>query len=205
MHNFRIYDNNHDVLLHISIFSYCYNHFNQNYQEIMNTSKIGQGMFAIALILGIAMMTMFFGGELERQRNPNQNPESAMNAEAVEINLKRNRQGHYVVTGSINNRPVEFFLDTGATDVVVPAAMADKLLLKRGRPGQAMTANGTVTVYNTSIDQLKIGDIVLYNVKASINPGMAPPSILLGMSALGQVGFVQSGDSLTLRQDIYQQ
>lgn len=204
MHNFKIYDNNHDVLLHISIFSYCYNHPNWNYQEIMDTSKIGQGMFAIALILGIAMMTMFFGGALEQQHNPNQNPESAMNTESVEINLKRNRQGHYVVTGSINNRPVEFFLDTGATDVVVPAAMADKLLLKRGRPRPAMTANGTVTVYETSIDQLKIGEIVLYNVRASINPGMAPPSILLGMSALGQVGFVQAGDSLTLRQDIFQ-
>jgi aspartyl protease family protein len=186
-------------------FAYCYNYVNQNYQKIMDTSKIGQGMFAIALILGIAMMTMFFGGVLEQQRNPNQNPESAMKAESVEINLKRNRQGHYVVTGSINNRPVEFLLDTGATDVVVPAAMADNLLLRRGRPGQAMTANGTVTVYDTSIDQLKIGEIVLYNVKANINPGMAPPSILLGMSALKQVGFIQTGDSLTLRQDTYQQ
>jgi aspartyl protease family protein len=190
--------------------SYCYNHANQNYQktelpEAMDTSKIGQGMFAIALILGIAMMTMFFGGALEQQRNPNQNPESAMKAESVEINLKRNRQGHYVVTGSINNRPVEFLLDTGATDVVVPEAMADKLLLKRGRPGQAITANGTVRIYDTTIDQLKIGEIVLYNVNASINPGMAPPSILLGMSALGQIGFIQTGDSLTLRQDTYQQ
>lgn len=169
----------------------------------MDTSKIGQGMFAIALILGIALMTLIFGGALERQRNPNQNPQSVMNAESVEINLKRNRQGHYVVSGTINNRPVEFLLDTGATDVVIPEAMANELLLKRGRPGRAMTANGPVKVYETSIDQLKIGEIVLYNVRASINPGMAPPAILLGMSALGQVEFIQTGDSLTLRQGGY--
>ncbi len=160
-------------------------------------------MFAIALILGIALMTIFFGGALERQRNPNQNPESAMNAESIEVNLKRNRQGHYVVSGTINNRPVEFLLDTGATLVVVPEAMANQLQLKRGRRAQAMTANGPVTVYATSIDQLKVGEIVLYNVRASINPGMSPPAVLLGMSALGQVEFIQAGDSLTLRQIQY--
>ncbi|MFP6809397.1 MAG: TIGR02281 family clan AA aspartic protease [Pseudomonadales bacterium] len=169
----------------------------------MKQSKLGQGMFAVAFILGIAMLTMFFGEVEKRQHNPNQNPDSVSTDQLIEVNLQRNRQGHYVVSGTINNRPVEFLLDTGATDVVVPAALADRLMLKRGRPGMAMTANGSVKIYATSIDQLKIGDIVLYNVKASINPGMAPPSILLGMSALGRIEFIQSGDSLTLRQGSY--
>ncbi|MFT7219372.1 MAG: aspartyl protease family protein, partial [Candidatus Azotimanducaceae bacterium] len=35
---------------------------------------------------------------------------------------------------------------------------------------------------------------------ASINPGMTTGAILLGMSALGQIEFTQSGDTLTLRQ-----
>lgn len=157
-------------------------------------------MFAMAFILGIAMLTVFFGGIEEHQRNPNQNPESILLAQSVEVVLKRNRRGHYVVTGAINNRPVELLLDTGATDVVIPEALADKLQLKRGRPMRAMTANGPVTVYETYIDQLSIGDILLFNVRASINPAMSPPAVLLGMSALGQVEFVQSGDSLTLRQ-----
>lgn len=157
-------------------------------------------MFAMAFILGIAMLTVLFGGIEEHQRNPNQNPESILLAQSVEVVLKRNRRGHYVVTGAINNRPVELLLDTGATDVVIPEALADKLQLKRGRPMRAMTANGPVTVYETYIDQLSIGDILLFNVRASINPAMSPPAVLLGMSALGQVEFVQSGDSLTLRQ-----
>ena len=66
-----------------------------------------------------------------------------------------------------------------------------------------MTANGPVTVYDTIINQLTIGDIVLYNVPASINTGMQGTGILLGMSALSQVEFVQSGDYLTLRQRVY--
>jgi aspartyl protease family protein len=171
----------------------------------MDTSKIGQGMFAAAFILGIAMLTVFFGGVEEQKRNPNQNPESVMLTQSVEVNLKRNRQGHYVVTGAINNRPVELLLDTGATDVVVPGALADKLQLRRGRAGRAMTANGSVTIYETNIDQLSIGEIQLFNVRASINPSMAPPAVLLGMSALGQVEFLQSGESLTLRQNSSQQ
>ena len=99
----------------------------------MNTTKVGQGMFAIALILGIAMMTMYFGGVEERRHNPNQNPESILNAESVEVHLQQNQQGHYVLTGTINDQPVEFLLDTGATDaasgVRANAGTHDKLTI----------------------------------------------------------------------------
>ena len=104
------------------------------------------------------------------------------------------------MTGQINRQPVEFLLDTGATDVVIPEAIARQLNLRVGRPHLASTANGTITVYSTIIDELGIGDIILYNVRASINPAMRPPSVLLGMSALKQIEFIQKGDSLTLRQ-----
>ncbi len=63
-----------------------------------------------------------------------------------------------------------------------------------------MTANGLVTVYETRVEQLTIGGIELSNIKASINPAMSPPGVLLGMSALEQIEFNQKGDSLTLRQ-----
>ena len=155
---------------------------------------------AIACVIGIGLLSMFFAGVEERQHNPNLSPESNTTAQRIEVNLKRNRQGHYVVTGKINRRSVEFLLDTGATDVVIPQGMAGALNLREGMPRKAMTANGPVTVYDTSVDELSIGDITLYNVRASINPAMHPPSILLGMSALKQVEFIQSGDSLTLRQ-----
>lgn len=157
-------------------------------------------MIALAFIIALVSLTLFFGEVDERKRNPNQDPESAQFAETTEVYLDRNRQGHYVVSGTINNKPAEFLLDTGATDVVIPAALAAEYGLARGRQGRAMTANGPVTIYQTIIDHLSIGKIDLYNVRASLNPAMSPPAILLGMSALGQVEFVQSGDSLTLRQ-----
>ena len=127
-------------------------------------------------------------------------PESQVYAQSVEVPLKRNRQGHYLVTGEINSEPVEFLLDTGATDVVIPEDIARQLQLPYGRAGRAMTANGPVTVYQTVINELTIGAIRLFEVRASINPAMRSGEILLGMSALGQIEFIQSGDHLTLRQ-----
>ena len=161
---------------------------------------MGTGMMAIACILGMGLLTLFFSEAKEQQRNPNRSPTTLKNAQSLEVTLDRNRQGHYLVNGTINNRTAEFLLDTGATDVVIPAAMASEYGLRRGAPSIASTANGNITVYSTVLDQLKIGDITLYGVSASINPGMPPPAILLGMSALKQVEFTQRGETLTLRQ-----
>jgi aspartyl protease family protein len=166
----------------------------------MSIQKTGSVMMFLACVLGLGLMTLFFGEALDHQRNPNQSPESLTTADRAEVYLERNRQGHYVVSGLINNSPVEFLLDTGATDVVIPEMLARRLQLQRGRQARAMTANGPITVYETIIEQLKIGDITLSNVKASINPSMPPPAILLGMSALRQIEFLQKDESLTLRQ-----
>ncbi|MFT5561880.1 MAG: aspartyl protease family protein [Litorivivens sp.] len=161
---------------------------------------MGQGMMIVAFIIALGLLTMYFADVQDTQRNPNRSPMSAAQGNAVEVALLRNRQGHYVVSGAINRQPAEFLLDTGATDVVIPEDLAAQLLLRPGAPAQAMTANGVITVYSTSIDLLSIGDIELRNVRASINPSMRGQSILLGMSALKQIEFVQQGELLTLRQ-----
>ncbi|MFT7687842.1 MAG: aspartyl protease family protein [Candidatus Azotimanducaceae bacterium] len=166
----------------------------------MRTQQFGQGMMVMASVVALGLLTVYFGGVEKRQYNPNQNPESRENQLGALVELKRNRYGHYVASGTINDQNVEFLLDTGATDVVIPVALAIDLGLKKGRPSIAYTANGSVTVYGTQIEQLTIGKIVLNNVRASINPGMDRTTILLGMSALKQIEFLQKGDSLTLRQ-----
>lgn len=161
---------------------------------------MGTGMMVVACVLGMGLLTMFFSEAEEHQRNPNRSPATQINAQALEVVLERNRQGHYLVNGTINHRTAEFLLDTGATDVVIPAQLAAEYGLRKGAKGTASTANGNITVYSTMIDQLTIGDITLYGVRASINPAMPPPEILLGMSALKRVEFVQRGGTLTLRQ-----
>jgi aspartyl protease family protein len=162
--------------------------------------KMGQGMLFVSLVLALVLMTWFFGRLEERQHNPNQLPVSTSAPHSVEVILERNRAGHYVTSGTINGHAVEFLLDTGATEVVVPIKLANDLGLQSGYKSQAMTANGPIIVFSTEINQLSIGQINLTDIRASINPEMHAGSILLGMSALKQIEFIQRGNQLTLRQ-----
>ena len=163
--------------------------------------RMGQGMLIFALALGLAALTGLFDRWLGGQANPNQNLQGFIGSDgAREVVLERNRQGHYVASGEINGLPVIFLLDTGATDVAIPAHVAQAAGLQRGYPGRASTANGTVTVYSTRIDELLLGNIVLRDLPASITPSMGGDTILLGMSALQRIDFSQQGSQLTLRQ-----
>lgn len=157
----------------------------------------------VGIILGMVLLTYYFSGVEQAQRNPNGEPASMIIGDGVEVPLKRNRQGHYVVTGSINGSQVDFLLDTGATDVVIPEDIARRIGLPYGRQGRAMTANGPVVIHDTHIDLLTIGDIQLRDIDASINPAMRAGAILLGMSALGEIEFSQQGTTLTLRQKTF--
>ena len=94
---------------------------------------------------------------------------------------------------------MEFLLDTGASDVAIPARLAERMGLRRGPAVQYQTANGVVTAYRTLLDSVSIGPIVIRDVPASINPGMQDMEILLGMSVLKRIEFTQRGDTLILR------
>ncbi len=163
--------------------------------------NIGQGMLIASFTLILIALTLYFNDWLANQSNPNQNPNfSISNIGVREVVLERNRQGHYVANGQLNGIPVTFLLDTGATEVAIPSEVADKAGLNRGLAQQASTANGVVTVFSTEIDELRIGNIVLYDIDASVTPSILGNTILLGMSALRQIEFTQRGSNLTLSQ-----
>ncbi len=162
--------------------------------------RIGQAMVWAMWIVVLVVLTAVFNGWLEGQRNPNQSVESYTREGVHEVVLQRNRYGHYVATGAIDSQRVEFMLDTGASDISVPADVAKRLGLRRGAPLQYQTANGVITGYATTLGTVRVGDIVLHNVRASINPYMRDPQVLLGMSFLRQLEFTQRGERLTLRQ-----
>jgi aspartyl protease family protein len=168
-----------------------------------STNKIGKVFVWIAWIIAIALLMFFFENELGEQYNPNSQPQVSLNSSGqAEVILKQNRQGHYVTRGAINETPVTFLLDTGATQVSIPAHIADSLQLQSYGSYPVQTANGNVTVYKTKLDQLSIGNIFLYNVAAHINPAMKNDEILLGMSALKQLDFQQTGKQLILREPL---
>lgn len=160
----------------------------------------GRGAGYIIWILILLGLTWFFSRWLGLQHNPNQQLSRIDRADAVEVVLQRNRQGHYVATGRINDQAVVFMLDTGATKVAVPQALASRLGLERGAEFPVVTANGTVMAHSTRLRSVQLGGIERRDVSASINPNMQGEEVLLGMSFLKHFEFTQRGDSLTIRQ-----
>ena len=162
--------------------------------------RAGKGMIVFGWLILLGLLTFYFAKFIERQNNPNQDPTLYQTENYREVVLQRNRYGHYIASGEINNEPVTFLLDTGATRISVPAEVAGRLGLKPGAKTPVMTANGRIEVYSTSLREVNLGGIKRHNVSASINPHMPGDEVLLGMSFLRHLDFSQQGDQLLLRQ-----
>ncbi|MDX1823643.1 MAG: TIGR02281 family clan AA aspartic protease [Thiohalomonadales bacterium] len=162
--------------------------------------RMGKFMVGAMWLLLLGLLTLFFSDVLEKQFNPNQHIASVQRDGQEEIVLERNKYGHYVASGMINQQPVVFMLDTGATDISIPANVARRLGLEAGRPLTYQTANGPAVNYATQLDSVSLGNITLHNLPASINPNVEHDDVLLGMSFLKHLEFTQKGNTLTLRQ-----
>ncbi len=117
-----------------------------------------------------------------------------------ELVLKRHQSGHYFARGQINGVPADFLIDTGATTVALPAALAARAGLRGGRLRYAETANGRTTVRETQIGLLRIGDLRLEYVAADIVKELNPSYALLGMSFLGSFDLEQRDNLLIIRE-----
>ncbi|WP_067862047.1 retropepsin-like aspartic protease family protein [Neptuniibacter marinus] len=159
--------------------------------------RIGQGMWMIAWVLLLGLLYLFFEDTISQQYNPNQSLVS--DSSNTEVVLQRNRSGHYVAPGKINGTTVTFLLDTGATTISIPEAVAEKIGLTRGFRSEVSTANGNISVYNSTLDSVQLGGIKLYDIRGHINPYMDGETVLLGMSFMKHLEITQKGNTLTLR------
>ena len=158
----------------------------------------GKVMLAIAWALILGGLYWYFSDWQARDTNPN--PANVIDVQRGELQLARNRAGHYVADGEINGKRVTFLLDTGATWVAVPLAFARELGLKRGAAVTLQTANGAAVGYQTRLDRVRLGPLELTDVSAVMSDGLDADVVLLGMSFLKRVEFTQRGDQLILRQ-----
>ena len=158
----------------------------------------GKVMLAIAWALILGGLYWYFSDWQARDTNPN--PANVIDVQRGELQLARNRAGHYVADGEINGKRVTFLLDTGATWVAVPLAFARELGLKRGAAVTLQTANGAAVGYQTRLDRVRLGPLELTDVSAVMSDGLDADVVLIGMSFLKRVEFTQRGDQLILRQ-----
>ena len=118
-----------------------------------------------------------------------------------QISTKRNRDGHYYLTLEVNGTPMQFVVDTGATDIVLNESAARRIGLDPDNLtylGRASTANGTVQTAFVRLDRVTLGEVTDTNVAAVVTAGeMREP--LLGMGYLQRWGKIEiSGNELTL-------
>lgn len=116
------------------------------------------------------------------------------------IVLEQDRSGHYQVEGLINNQPVDFLVDTGATDVAIPESLARRLGLEFGPRVKVMTAAGPSNAWMTRLNQVSIGGINRRNVRATITSGEFG-GVLLGMSFLKHYSLQQTDGRLVIREE----
>jgi aspartyl protease family protein len=115
------------------------------------------------------------------------------------VTLSADTRGHFVSMGAINDQPVQFVVDTGATLVALPAADATRAGIdyRRGEVALTKTAAGLVPVYRVRLDKVRLGAIEVSGVEGVvIEKGL--DIALLGMSFLNRVDMRHEGQLMTL-------
>lgn len=116
------------------------------------------------------------------------------------ITLQASENGHFLTEGKINGGSnIRMLVDTGASYVSMSANDARRLGIdyKKGIPSRTNTANGVIPTYIVRLDSVKVGDIELFQVDASIQENELG-ICLLGMSFLKRVSMVREGQQMVL-------
>lgn len=160
--------------------------------------KTGLVMMVLGWLLIGGLIWWVMAGREEAAENPNAVLANIDSAE--EVVLLRNRGGHYVAPGFINGVEVTFMVDTGATDVAMPARVAERVGVRAGLAVQTQTANGTAIAYKTRLERVSLGGLEAANVAGVIVPGMQGEAVLLGMSYLSRFAIRMEAGEMHLRQ-----
>jgi aspartyl protease family protein len=109
-------------------------------------------------------------------------------------------RGHFTADGQVNDQPVRFVVDTGASLVSIPVSEAQRLSLdyQKGQKARMNTANGATTSYMVKLDTVKVGGVTLHGVDAVVIEGTDFGSPLLGRSFLNRRNMKREGDIMAL-------
>lgn len=121
--------------------------------------------------------------------------------QAQKVTLLRDQTGHYFASISINGQsPMQMLVDTGATTLALSGRDASRLGISyiNNKTHRTGTASGVSLAYEVVLDRVRIGDIELHNVQASVLEGDFPTIPLLGMSFLRQLRMHEEAGALVL-------
>lgn len=115
------------------------------------------------------------------------------------VTIKADARGMFWTEGQVNGGRVRFLVDTGATMISLSGAEARRLGIDylKGPRGIVQTAAGAVPAYKVTLDTVRVGDIAINAVEATvIETGL--PFALLGMSFLKRTDVKHEGETMVL-------
>ncbi|MBR9841857.1 MAG: TIGR02281 family clan AA aspartic protease [Rhodobacteraceae bacterium] len=142
---------------------------------------VQQGMAWVLIFLGVLAAYGMWGDIRATVA-----PQTAVFSDAGRVVIPRSPDGHYRLTLKVNGTPLDFVIDTGASNIVLSKDDAARAGLDpENLPyyGRALTANGEVKTAPVVLDEIRLGGMVDSRVSAQVNGGELDQS-LLGMSYL---------------------
>ncbi len=151
----------------------------------------------LLIVLGYSYKDTLLNTRIMAELLPNR---ARINAEG-NIVIRASQNKHFHIEAKVNGVPVNFMIDTGASDVVLSKSDAQRIGIDTDALNYSRTyntANGVTGGAIIKLNRLQIGDFVLDNFPASVNKGEMDGS-LLGMSALRELGgFRIDGDEMVI-------
>ncbi|MEM7723039.1 MAG: TIGR02281 family clan AA aspartic protease [Pseudomonadota bacterium] len=164
------------------------------YFLISNRQNMGKMAQQAALWLFIFLGAIVAVGLWMDIRDDLDPPQTVTQAGVIEV--PRSPDGHYYLTLEINDTPVRFVVDTGATEMVLTQEDAARIGIDTNTllySGTAQTANGTVEIAPVRLERVALGGVVDEGVRALVNSGELFES-LLGMGYLNRFDRLEISD-----------
>jgi aspartyl protease family protein len=117
-------------------------------------------------------------------------PGEAQVGRGGEVIVNRRLGGEFIIPAKVNDAPVAFIFDTGASSVVLRAQDAAKVGVDASGlefDVSVVTANGAAMAAPTRLDKIAVGTIVMHDVRALVAKPGALSESLLGMSFLDRL------------------
>jgi aspartyl protease family protein len=116
--------------------------------------------------------------------------------------ITQDADGFFTANGEINGSTVSFLVDTGSSWVAFSKSVARRLGIQYSEGdfnSSVLTAGGRVDVAPVNLERVKVGNIVLEDVRGAVIDKDIGSEVLLGMSFLGEVEIASEGQALELR------
>jgi aspartyl protease family protein len=167
-------------------------------QVLIKEGKTKKGIKLISASSRDALLEI--NGKRQRLTLSNQIGGQYQQVEKQTVRISSSQGGHHWVRGQINGRSVDFVVDTGASVVALNLSTAKRLGInyQQGERGYSSTANGVKEIRLVTLDKVAVGEIIQYNVKASVSLDDSLPVSLLGNSFLSQVNMRTENGVLVL-------